>query len=593
MHVLQISCFFIFSVGQAMEEISFQNSSLETDRVLDEEEFVFDQLKPAPDSGSHQILRVSLNPDDPPGEWGSPVVISNPTTEQQTLIARGYERNEFNEYVSDMIPINRKLPDFRNDWCKKPRLHLPEEQLLPTSVIICFHNEAWSVLLRSIHSILDRTPHNLLSDIILVDDFSDFEHLGEKLEKYVATLSKVRLIRAQKREGLIRARMLGASHAQGPILTFFDSHIEVTQGWFQPMSDRITKNRTAVVCPVIDQINEDTLEFKVVERSVTIVGGFSWDLMFNWVPARDEVLRSLRTPADPIPSPTMAGGLFSIHRDFFRYLGQYDEEYEIWGAENLELSFKTWMCGGTLEIIPCSHVGHIYRKKSPYAHKVKNGFSLHRNLARLAAVWLEEYASYYFSRSGTGQFDFGDVTSRLELKKKLKCRRFDWYLENVFPDMFNPKKTVAHGEVRNQGFGGVLCLDANSLTVDGINSPAIVWPCHKHGGNQFWFYSPTGEMRREELCLDYAGGPSVKMYPCHGSKGNQLWIYDDETGFLSHVHSQLCLTMDQRDSLSMERCEERITQRWKFEAYNRNFVRKLSTQVQSSLRHNQEMFTEL
>lgn len=61
------------------------------------------------------------------------------------------------------------------------------------------------------------------------------------------------------------------------------------------------------------------------------------------------------------------------------------------------------MCGGTLEIIPCSHVGHIYRKKSPYAHKVKNGFSLHRNLARLAAVWLEEYASYYFSRSGTGQ----------------------------------------------------------------------------------------------------------------------------------------------------------------------------------------------
>ncbi len=73
---------------------------------------------------------------------------------------------------------------------------------------------------------------------------------------------------------------------------------------------------------------------------------------------------------------------------------------EIWGAENLELSFKTWMCGGSLEIMPCSHIGHIYRKKSPYAHKVNNEFSLLRNLARLASVWLDDYAAFFFARNG-------------------------------------------------------------------------------------------------------------------------------------------------------------------------------------------------
>ena len=64
--------------------------------------------------------------------------------------------------------------------------------------------------------------------------------------------------------------------------------------------------------------------------------------------------------------------------------------FDIWGAENLELSFKTWMCGGTLEIVPCSHVGHIFRKRSPYKWRTNVNVVV-RNSVRLAEVWLDDY----------------------------------------------------------------------------------------------------------------------------------------------------------------------------------------------------------
>ena len=46
------------------------------------------------------------------------------------------------------------------------------ENLPSASIVICFYDESWSALLRTVHSILDRTPATLIHEIILVDDFS-------------------------------------------------------------------------------------------------------------------------------------------------------------------------------------------------------------------------------------------------------------------------------------------------------------------------------------------------------------------------------------------------------------------------------------
>lgn len=58
------------------------------------------------------------------------------------------------------------------------------------------------------------------------------DHLKESLEDYVKPMEKVKLVRTDQREGLIRARIIGVKAAESPVIVFLDSHCECAEGFF-------------------------------------------------------------------------------------------------------------------------------------------------------------------------------------------------------------------------------------------------------------------------------------------------------------------------------------------------------------------------
>ena len=125
------------------------------------------------------------------------------------------------------------------------------------------------------------------------------------------------------------------------VMVFLDSHCECNVGWLEPMLERIHRNRTTVVCPVIDVISWEKLEYSTVRGPPGVRGGFNWGLQFKWkkIPDYEQKRRGYDETRE-VKSPTMAGGLFAIDTKFFFEIGSYDTGMDIWGAENLEISFR-------------------------------------------------------------------------------------------------------------------------------------------------------------------------------------------------------------------------------------------------------------
>uniref|UniRef100_A0A6Q2WQM1 Polypeptide N-acetylgalactosaminyltransferase n=1 Tax=Esox lucius TaxID=8010 RepID=A0A6Q2WQM1_ESOLU len=506
-------------------------------------------------TGIHKVLALDLTRDprdiNAVGQFGQAAVV--PSDKEQEVRNR-WNEGHFNVYLSDQIPVDRAIPDTRPQTCSESMVH---DSLPTTSVIFCFVDEVWSTLLRSVHSVLNRSPPHLLKEIILVDDFSTKEYLKDNLDVYMSQLPKVRIVRLKERQGLIRARLAGAAIAKGDVLTFLDSHIECNVGWLEPLLERVYMDRRKVACPVIEVISDKDMSYVLVDNYQR--GIFKWPLVFGWSTlSEDFIKKNHMKDSDPIRCPVMAGGLFSIDRKYFYELGSYDPGLDVWGGENMEISFKIWMCGGEIEIIPCSRVGHIFRGENPYKFPKDRQKTVERNLARVAEVWLDEYKDLFYGhgyhhlldRTAT---DIGNLTDQIELRKRLKCKSFKWYLDNVYPEMVAPL-------TKAEGLVSILTL-----------------PCVLKPQSQHFNYTWLKHVRQKDVCVAVQGkGPHLVLEPCDRSKPQLRWLHKaSNSALVEHLiveqaPRRQCLEAGALgDSIQLKDCDPTSAyQKWQFTHYH-------------------------
>ncbi|XP_029614804.1 probable polypeptide N-acetylgalactosaminyltransferase 8 isoform X2 [Salmo trutta] len=493
--------------------------------------------------------------------WGE-----NLSDEDQMEAQALFEKYGYNVFLSDRLPLNRELPETRESKCLQKKY---PKDLPSIAVVLIYLDEALSIIKRAIRSIIDRTPGHLLREIILVDDHSSNDDLKGDLDVYVKSIEAqnplFRMVRVRHVEslGLTQARISGWRAATADVVAILDAHIEVHKEWAEPLLTRIKADRTVVVSPVFDRVNYYDLD---IVHYVPAAHAFDWALWCMYESFRPEWYH-LNDTSLPGKSPSVMG-IMVVDRKFLGEIGALDGGMKVYGGENVELGVRVWLCGGSIEVVPCSKIAHIERNHKPYAPDLS--MSMKRNALRAAEIWMDEYKhnvniAWNIPIKDHG-IDIGDVSERKKLREKLKCKPFKWYLENVYPQLDTWDNILAYGGMKN--------LDANICIDQGLfpGHTPIAFDCFNYGP-QHTYYRSNGELYigglkshkyNDNRCLADSGEDTFPdLYDCNEAVQKGMGIHWDFTQGkeLKNRQTKRCLEI-QKQKLVVQKC---TGQKWEIQ----------------------------
>ena len=241
-------------------------------------------------------------------------------------------------------------------------------------------------------------------------------------------------------------------------------------------------------------------------------------------------------------------------------------------GENYELTLKLWLCSGGIFKVPCSRVTHLSKLHSAYRDLGDGSDFVGRNLKRVAEVWLDDYKQYFYRNDPNryAKIDVGNLKKQFDLKKKLKCKPFKYYLDVVAPEMlvYYPIVPQYFAAFSIQHMTSQKCISLNQMKYHESLVLSDCSPDLKNPSNGESFALTFEKSIRyndsNDQCLN---SQTLALSNCHHLGGyGQHWVFNLNTRQIYQPYEKKCLSgSDMGDLLSLEECDSHLlSQRWKW-----------------------------
>jgi hypothetical protein len=304
-----------------------------------------------------------------------------------------------------------------------------------TTIIFYFDNR--DLVGSTLEDLCDKTKLDDIEQILICNDsgqlFEDL-NINDLIKDKIQIIDSVNVGRA-------KAWSIAAHKIVGDVAVFVGGTTKFTCGWLEPLIRELDDK--SIVSPIINSL--DTFLWQT--------GDICWE-KFGW--RWDFELRN-RQYTQTRDTLSISSACFAISKNRLEQIGGFDTGMDNGCCEDIELSYRNWIFGGSCVMVGDSHVSTAFGKKSAAE-------SL-RNINRIIQAWLPEYESYMNDYYGNMP-DAGRISNLLDIAH-LRVYDNRTILGRLQPELFGIHK------LRKIASGKSLAIVAPGASADFIHKSAI------------------------------------------------------------------------------------------------------------------------